>query len=296
MPSPVDLRVPYGATTRGFHRKNIFADQLRLLGQASRTVVDVGAHHGEEVATYLAMFPEATIHAIEPTPASVDILRKTWGHDARVHVHGCALAEREGEATLHTYTASECNALTPYAPADGTNSLEAGSAQVRVPVSTLDRLCTTQGIDRIDLLKLDTQGAELRVLAGADTLLKESRIGLIALEVLFVPLYEKQANPEAVMALLRDAGYRVYDWYNFSYDENGQVLFGDAMFVPSQAVARGLPPVQPLADPGGASDEGERAENERLRASITHLEGRIDRYRSKLKDLRQRTHRGKSET
>jgi hypothetical protein len=117
-------------------------------------------------------------------------------------------------------------------------------------------------------------------------LLKESRIRLIALEMLFVPLYENQAQADAVMARLREVGYHLYDWYNFSYHENGQLLFGDAIFLPAQTMARVLPPAQPLGGPEAANGEEERAENERLRATIAHLKRRIDRYKSKLQGRR----------
>jgi FkbM family methyltransferase len=285
MVSPIDLTVPYGATGRGFLRKNIFADERRLLGPASRIVVDVGAHHGEEVATYFGMFPGAIVHAIEPTPSSLEILEKDWGHDPRVHIHRCALAEHDGEATLHTYTTSECNALTPYAAGQRSSPLVVGLAPVNVRTTSLDRLCAACGIPHIDLLKLDTQGAELRVLAGAPTLLAERRIRLIALEVAFVPLYEDQANPEHVMMRLREAGYHLYDWYNFSYDNDGQVLFGDALFLP--AGATDVPPAPPLGDAVAPSTEALMTENARLRTMIAHLERRVDRYQSKLQEVRQ---------
>jgi FkbM family methyltransferase len=288
MSSGVDLCAPYGATARGFQRKNIFADQLRLLGAGSRTIVDVGAHHGEEVGTYLAMFPEAAVHAVEPTPASLDALRAAYGHHARVRIHGLALAERNGEATLHTYPSSEINALTPYV-ATGT-LLPAETSALIVPTRTLDGLAVDEGIATIDLLKLDSQGAELRVLAGATDLLGSGRVRLIALEVLFVPLYENQANVEHVIAVLRGVGYSLYDWYNFSYDDTGQVLFGDAMFLPVGRAAH-LPPPHELAGAGTLQEE-----NERLRAAVAHLERRIERYRSKLQNVRRRASRGESAT
>ena len=295
MSGRVDLTVPYGVTSRGFHRKNIFADERRLLGPATRVVVDVGAHHGEEIATYLEMFPEATVHAIEPTPESLEVLHRTYGATSRVKIHAGGLAEAASVSMLHTYAASECNSLTPYAPDPLLNRASLGESQrVAVQTWTLDQFCADQGLDEIDLLKLDTQGAELRVLSGGANFLKNQRVRLLALEVLFVPLYEQQADADQVLATLRQFQYRPYDWYNFSYDDSGQVLFGDAMFLPAQ---RGVPQLlsaldQPASDADRGRAESEvgklRAENERLRADVAHLEGRIERYRSKNEDLRRR--------
>ena len=290
MMSPIDLTVPYGATGRGFLRKNIFADEHRLLGPAS-IVVDVGAHHGEEIATYREMFPDAIVHAIEPTPSALDILKHDWGHDPRVRIHGYALAEHDGEATLHAYTASECNSLTPYAAGHRSSASVVGLAPLTVRTTSLDRLCASCEIASIDLLKLDTQGSELRVLAGASTLLREARIRLIAVEVAFVTLYEHQANPEHVMMRLREAGYQLYDWYNFSYGNDGQVLFGDALFLPARAA--GLLPAAPIADLDAPSIDAITSDNTPLHARIAQLERRVDRYKSKLQEVRQRLkHRG----
>jgi hypothetical protein len=161
---------------------------------------------------------------------------------------------------------------------------------------TLDQLCAEHGLEEIDLLKLDTQGAELRVLAGGTHVLKDQKVRLLCLEVLFVPLYEQQAEVGEVLSILQQHRYHLYDWYNFSYDDSGQVLFGDVMFLPDHVVtsplhasASGANRDREAVEPMLESEVGRlRSENERLRADIAHLEGRIDRYRSKNEDLRRR--------
>ena len=302
MSNLIDLTVPYGATGRGFHRKNIFADQRRLLGPDTRTVVDVGAHHGEEIATSLQMFPKAIVHAIEPAPESVEVLRRHYGDAPRVKIHAGSLAEVTGVSTLHTYAASECNSLTAYAPEPSLNRTALGTpGHVPVQTWTLDQFCAEHGLDTIDLLKVDTQGAELRVLTGGVSVLTNRRIRLLVLEVSFVPLYERQAEADEILARLRQCQYRLYDWYNFTYDDNGQVLFGDAMFHPAYLPAS--PGPLGLYEAGSEERDGMVltaltreelqirelvAENGRLREDIEHFRGRIERYRSKTENLRRR--------
>lgn len=253
MSDPIDLTGPYGATPRGFQQKNIFADEARILGPGARVVVDGGAHHGEEIGTFLTIFPEAIIHAIEPTPASVHVLRQLYGNHPRVRIHSGALAEFDGAATLNAYTLSARNALTPYAPhPDLGRDPDMPVERIEIPTWTLDRFCAQHRIERVDLLKLDTQGAEGRVLAGARDLLQAQRIGLIALEVLFVPLFEDQAEADELIAVTRRAGYSLYDLYNFSYGETGQLLFGDAIFLPKFSRADSLPEIR--RTPAGMAD------------------------------------------
>jgi hypothetical protein len=60
--------------------------------------------------------------------------------------------------------------------------------------------------------------------------------------MLFVPLFDRQAEADEVLALLRRAGYHLYDWYNFAYNDRGQLLFGDAIFLSDY-------PTRPLLHP-----------------------------------------------
>jgi hypothetical protein len=91
-----------------------------------------------------------------------------------------ALGERDGSAVLHSDArASPLASLflrrTDHLPVEM-------SMQEMVTVRRLDDVCHEHEIDRIDLLKLDVEGSELRVLRGADRLLKEGRIEAIQFE------------------------------------------------------------------------------------------------------------------
>lgn len=299
MPTPIDLSQPYGTSARGFRDKNIFADQARLLGPESRVVIDVGAHHGDELPTYLSMFPHAVVHAIEPTPASVDVLRSAYGSHSRVRIHSAALAEIDGTATLHAYTISVRNALTPYNPDPMLGRApDAPSDLVSVPTQRLDRFCEQQGIEQIDLLKIDTQGAEGRVLSGAAGLLASKRIRLISLEALFVPLFEHQAHADQLVATLRSAGYYLYDWYNFSHNDRGQLLFGDAIFLPGYPSTRIENPLSPPAvtsskSPANAEPPSSMASRglppvdsraEELQVRVSHLKAKLTKLRLRLSE------------
>jgi FkbM family methyltransferase len=239
------------------------------------------------------MFPHAVVHAIEPTPASVDILRSVYGSHSRVRIHSAALAEIDGTATLHAYEISVRNALTPYSPDPMlARAPDAPSGLVSVPTRRLDRFCEEQGIEQIDLLKIDTQGAEGRVLSGAAGLLAGKRIRLISLEALFVPLFEHQTHADEVVATLRSAGYHLYDWYNFSHNDRGQLLFGDAIFLPEYPSTRVGNPEPPSAvasrdlPPVDSRVEELQARVSHLKAKLTKLRQRLGERKDKIRQLR----------
>ncbi len=225
---------PYGAEEGGFHGKNGFADQVGLAPDAS-VIFDVGAHTGQTTAQYRALYPKATIYPFEPYPPSFDECVAAFAGDRRVKPQPYAVADATGPCRLHSYTNSATNSLLPTVKdvyqyvdpgeIDGTGVVEAESI-------TIGDFCRGERIPRIDILKLDIQGAELKALAGAAALLERRAIGIIYTEVLFVPIYQGQAWHYDIAACLARHGYRLFDFYNFTYAADGQVRWGDALFVP----------------------------------------------------------------
>ena len=94
-----------------------------------------------------------------------------------------AVCDRSGEVVLHCYDGpfSAFNSMAERPLAE--YGLEVGRpALERVPATTLDRYCSDQGVSRIDLLKIDVEGAELQVLQGAARMLGERRIACLTFE------------------------------------------------------------------------------------------------------------------
>src|SRR6185295_6677499 len=58
-----------------------------------------------------------------------------------------------------------------------------GRGSVVVPLTTLDDFCAQQGLSQVDLMKVDVEGAELKVFRGAKALLASSGAPIIMFEV-----------------------------------------------------------------------------------------------------------------
>ena len=67
------------------------------------------------------------------------------------------------------------------------------SRQENVSIITLDEYCKKNNIGNIDILKIDTQGYEDKVLKGCSELIKNEKINLIQVELIFADIYEKSA-------------------------------------------------------------------------------------------------------
>ena len=153
-----------------------------------RCAFDVGAHAGQTASAFLEAFPAATIHSFEPHPNSFACLDRL--RSDRLHTHRLALSDGCGEARFYVYDYGEDSNAT--VPASMNNSLVqdtqfaivAGRYEKSISVErvTADSFCAQNGIDRIDLLKIDTEGHEVAVLDGARQTLADRGVSLVFLE------------------------------------------------------------------------------------------------------------------
>ena len=215
--------------------QDALADARTIHGEEIRRVFDVGAHIGQSAAEFLDAFPRATVHSFEPAPNSFRELRELSSRDARVTAVNAAVGDREGSATFFVNKLSVTNSLLKAAPGAGQFLVARDGLDTReetsVRVLTLDAYCAAQSIDRIDFLKLDTQGYELRVLEGAHGLIEREAVPLIHLEVCFVQLYDQQPLFPEVYQYLYDRDYRLVWLYDRSFHTYLYTIAANALFV-----------------------------------------------------------------
>lgn len=158
---------------------DFFIQQLR----PGHVFVDIGANHGYFTMLAASLVgPSGQVFAFEPNPRVFEQLRthvRLNRFEPRVSLQSCALADRAG-GTARLYvsqvaTNSGLSSLTPNAELLDTGGLSEDGT-VDVPLETFDRWRAAAGVERVDLVKIDVEGAEALVIAGmAETL----RAGLI---------------------------------------------------------------------------------------------------------------------
>ena len=177
----------------------------RASARGARAVFDVGANAGIYSLAALDAEPTARVHAFEPTPEIAAGLRRTAeinGLD-RLTVHEAAVSNYDGQAILR-----RCDERV--GGNEGMNFIvrdEAGAAAERVVAVRLDSVCERLGIERIDLMKLDVQGAEADALEGAAGLLARRAIGTVFMELNFAPDGAETCPATAAIARLEAAGF-----------------------------------------------------------------------------------------
>jgi len=221
----------------GWHE--ISSDDLRARGLTfpPGTYVDVGANIGLFCIRLRDLCPEAKILAYEPMPAAFAALERNAADlDGDIRTIPLALGAAPGNVTFEQFPGltalSTANHAVGERLAGGIRSLlsSQGSADIRAildrtgaydrmddagfvdqlltaetitaTVDTLARQAEAQGIEQIELLKIDTEGSERAVLDGVGPLWPRIR-------QLMIEVHGGADERDAIAAELRERGYRV---------------------------------------------------------------------------------------
>ena len=156
----------------------------RLLGPTKGGVFfDVGANHGAYARRLRALVPAAQIYAFEPHPRTFATLKAMTELDGAILINR-ALSDQSGDMMLYDLGGHDGSTQASLSR----KAVELFSPTVvehRVACTTIDIFMKEQGVERIDLLKIDTEGFDLAVLKGAQDALSAGRIGTIQFE--FIP-------------------------------------------------------------------------------------------------------------
>ncbi len=139
---------------------DVFLDEQYSVESATPpdTIVDLGANIGASALWFHLRFPQARILAFEPDPRSFARLRANTGDIAEVSVHQFAACRATGPVRFRVAEESWASSL----------AAEGNGPTISVSGLSLADLMDRFALTRIDLLKLDIEGAEYDVLEGFD--------------------------------------------------------------------------------------------------------------------------------
>lgn len=195
-----------------------------------RTIFDIGANTGQFALKLHSLLPNATIYCFEPLKDCYTDLLVNLRNVPKCQAFRVAIGNEDGETQIYR---------NDYTPSSSLLQMEELHKRI-YPATTC---ATTEDIEikRLDtvagqlpicenlLIKIDVQGAEDQVLAGAEKTL--ARASVLVVETCFEPLYRGQLLFDGIYELLRPKGFV----YVGSEDqrrnpENGRVLFCDSIF------------------------------------------------------------------
>ena len=190
----------------GYHSSNGLRLLERLLAP-DMTFIDIGANSGAFSLFVAKRLPKGRVFAFEPIPHLFALLRENiaLNHFDHMQAYNLALSDQPGHITMYTSSDSAIHAGVN----EGLASLFPGQYRsevaAEVEVSTLDTVLAS--VPRIDMIKIDVEGAELHVLRGGTSLIQKHK-PILMLELNREALNAAGTSSEAVLAELTALGYR----------------------------------------------------------------------------------------
>lgn len=254
---------------------------LRRLLPADFSFVDVGAYVGDFAATLLEIFPRAAAFLFEPSEEGLEKLRQRFSGNPLVHIFDCALSDENGTREFYLTNHPATNSLIR--PLSVTQRVK----KISVKVATLDSvLKKIHPPPRVDLLKIDTQGNDLRVLKGSERAIQQY-LPFVLIEVIFISLYEEQAGYYEIFDHMKALGYKLASIYEPHYSSQGQIAFADLLFLHGESYSK-------LQSPGYRDEDFVSADPTRLlnRNSIlqTACDERLELINQLTKTSEERLH------
>ena len=211
-----------------------FIAMERLISRVREPVIfDVGAHHGKVALAFRERFPTSTVYAFEPFKKSFEILQANTAADPKVIALNFGLSDRVGLQAFHENLSAATNSLLSTDKASsgtwGGGLLETRNV-IQAKFETVDSVVDLFRLSRIDILKLDVQGAEHLVMAGAVEASRRGLIDVIYTEVIAQPTYEGQRRFDQAMTPFYESGFDLYNIYNINLSDSGRLRQIDAIF------------------------------------------------------------------
>lgn len=190
------------------------ADLVCQLCDSEKIFIDIGAHIGSIIAKVQRHDPSINIIAIEAIPHKATTLEKKFPN---ITVHQCAVSDYDGEIDFYIN-----KKLSGYSSIISPNSDNKDYEKLKIKANKLDNLIDNE---KIDVIKIDVEGAELSVISGGQMLIRSTR-PIIYFES--APEINVIAGPnkEALWNLMQSLNYSVLLPNRLAHDDAGLTLHG----------------------------------------------------------------------
>lgn len=220
-----------------------------LIPATDPVVLDIGANVGAAATEFKEWWPLANIHCFEPqfecwpsldalaarSPGTIVINRYAVGNKATEGATFYSHAISTGISGFNRINLTSIDSIhlnrTIIEDAKALHEYQDLVNRERtVQVVRLDEYLNSGRVDRVDLLKIDTQGSEPEVLEGLGSRLQD--VDVILTELMFYDYYERSLSFSDLEKLLLPAGFRLYDISHIAKNPmNGRTDWVDVIYV-----------------------------------------------------------------
>jgi FkbM family methyltransferase len=197
--------------------------------QPGMVAFDVGANIGE-ISLLFSRFvgPNGRVHSFECAPDTFTRLQQIIATARRKNIipNNVCLLDKQGTVSFHVYDEEHAawNTIADRPLENYGINIKPVRTEALV-ATTIDSYCASFSIPKIDLLKVDVEGAEYQVIKGASRMLKEKRIGCLIFEF-GQTTFDMGNTPAGLQDLIASHGYRIRN-----------LIKGDPIFPGGESVA-----------------------------------------------------------
>ena len=193
-------------------------DLKHKIGLDPKVIFDIGANVGQTVDFYQDLYPKAHVYSFEPIPSTFKRLKNHCANKSNATCFDIAFGEKEEKQTIKILADanSVLNSLNSDVQADLSSSDE-GYESVEIEVKRLDDFAKQEGIEHIDLLKIDTEGFEMPVLRGAVELLDAQAVSAVICETGFMRANTRNTYFGDINDFLEAKGFALFGIYEMGH-------------------------------------------------------------------------------
>lgn len=215
----------------------MFAFELRF--KRPQTIVQVGAHSGDDALIKACREHGHRLYMFEPNPRRVAELKEKAQGSATIFVIPQAVSIAEGKAIFNIACQDDCSSLLPFAedanqtwvhewhPYKRFEMVE----KVEVEVVRLDSFMKSHEIETIDFLMIDAQGEDLRVVESLGERARDVR--KLQMEInTYLPLYQNSFGMEEALKRMSELGFELHASWKQSLNREVNAVFRNRRFYP----------------------------------------------------------------
>lgn len=199
----------YAAFRHGVAAAVEHLEVIKLSG--ANMLIDVGANKGQFSLAFRALRPSSRIVAFEPLKEAADRFAALFAQDRRVELRRVAISDSCGGADFYVADRADSSSLLHPGIGQKTAFGVYESRVIHIETDTLENQLSSAELEHPVFMKIDVQGAEMRVLHGAEYL---DKIDFIYVELSFIELYDGQPLFDEVAAYLCQHGFSLVGAFN----------------------------------------------------------------------------------
>jgi FkbM family methyltransferase len=191
----------------GVYARSVLAVLNRIIDRPDRIVFDVGANEGEETLFCAKRLPAGRVYSFEPNGQIRARLERNVALNGftNVSIEPIGLDREPGALTLYGPSGRHQDGSVNYGQATIYPRPGVDQPIGQITLSSIDHFVAERNISRVDIVKIDVEGAELNVLCGGESMIARDKPQLI------VEVWEGTERSRELLNYIVSKGYAIHN-------------------------------------------------------------------------------------